>query len=199
MPKNTPGGKAPKGRRAEDALESYYAHARRELVPKVRDSSIFISLCPDPEGGLDLKFATELGLCVWYGKPLIAVGLQGRLIPESVRRLAVEVIEGVDLQSGAGQATLQAAVERQVERSQAVPPEPAESAQLTPEEHDERTLLDYALMGDRERLAGIDRLLGKRISETEATALRGLRMMLTELRAMLDRGYAEQARRERPV
>lgn len=71
---------------------AYAEHAREDLVPKLRDSAITISLVP--EGETDIKFALELGLSVMMDKPIIAVIPPGTKVPSRLLRVADEIVEG---------------------------------------------------------------------------------------------------------
>lgn len=62
-----------------------------DLVPKLEDSAMTISLVP--EGETDIKFAVELGLSIMMDKPIIAVFRPGTKIPERLARVADEIVE----------------------------------------------------------------------------------------------------------
>lgn len=83
---------------------AYMEHARDDLIPKLRDSAMTISLMPTT-GGPDIKFATELGLSIMMDKPIVAVVLPGAEVPAALRRAAVAVIEG-DMTTDEGRETL---------------------------------------------------------------------------------------------
>lgn len=77
----------------EPEMLAYMAHARDDLIPKLKDSAVTISLIPT-EDGPDIKFATELGLSIMMNKPIICVVMPGAKVPDALRRAAVAVIEG---------------------------------------------------------------------------------------------------------
>jgi hypothetical protein len=63
-----------------------------ELVPKIRDSAVTVSLVP--KGQTDVKFAVELGLSIMLDKPIIAVVLPGAKVPAKMVTVADEIVEG---------------------------------------------------------------------------------------------------------
>jgi hypothetical protein len=50
--------------------QSYQTHVRTELVPKLADSALTISIVPTDPADVDIKFAVELGLYDVRGPPL---------------------------------------------------------------------------------------------------------------------------------
>ena len=95
---------------ARDADDQAFIKTVNEgLVPQLRDSAFVASLVPTPED-VDAKFAVELGLSLMFDKPIIAIATDGRVIPDSVRRIAAIVLD-VDLGTDEGQAALKRAVE----------------------------------------------------------------------------------------
>lgn len=82
----------------------YADRVRRELIPKLEDSSVVVSLVPDGEG--DVKFAVELGFSVMMDKPIIAVVAPGSTPSTKLIKVADVILEA-DLSSDAGRASLQ--------------------------------------------------------------------------------------------
>lgn len=74
------------------AVEEYFEHVRRELVPMLNKSTVTMTLVP-PEGSHDLKYAVELGLMIMMDKPIIVLAVEGRPIPPKLRAVADEVVE----------------------------------------------------------------------------------------------------------
>jgi hypothetical protein len=89
-----------------DFLE-FAKHVRTEMLPKLSESAITISLAPgvDP----DVKYAVELGFSIMLDKPIILVAMPGRTIPAKLRKVADAVIEA-DVTTDAGQTLLQEAI-----------------------------------------------------------------------------------------
>jgi hypothetical protein len=50
--------------------QSYQTHVRTELVPKLADSTLTVSIVPTDPADVDIKFAVELGLYDVRGPPL---------------------------------------------------------------------------------------------------------------------------------
>jgi len=65
---------------------AYAQHASDELVPKIRDCAVTVSLCPT--GETDVKFALELGLSIMMDKPIIIVVLPGVKVPAKLLQIA---------------------------------------------------------------------------------------------------------------
>jgi hypothetical protein len=81
------------------AFQEFVDAVRVGAVDKIAGSAAFVSLVP--EGEVDIKFAVELGLAIWYGKPIVAVVMPGREIPSGLRRVAHRVVEcDIDTQAG---------------------------------------------------------------------------------------------------
>lgn len=70
----------------------YADRAISELVPKIRDSAVTVSLVP--KGQTDVKFAVELGFSIMLDKPIIAVVLPGTKVPSKMVAVADEIVEG---------------------------------------------------------------------------------------------------------
>jgi len=58
----------------EDALNRYFAHAAKEVIPAMKDSRV-LSSKPDP------KLCMELGACILLEKPLVLMVPRGQWIP----------------------------------------------------------------------------------------------------------------------
>ena len=67
---------------------------RDVLVPRLQDAHVIVSLVP--KGEVDVKFATELGLSIMMGKPIIAVIRPGTQVPDKLVRVADRIIECSD-------------------------------------------------------------------------------------------------------
>lgn len=74
-------------------------NVRRDLIPKMRDSAIVMSLVPGGEP--DVKYALELGMSIMLDKPIIAVFSPGTKLPEHLVRVADELVEA-DLDTDEG-------------------------------------------------------------------------------------------------
>jgi len=77
---------------ADPQAKRYLDHVRLNVLPRIEESALFLALMPDGEP--DLKMATELGLAILLGKPLIVVATRGEVIPDSLERLASAVVRG---------------------------------------------------------------------------------------------------------
>jgi hypothetical protein len=87
---------------SDPAWDRFRGHVLAEMLPKLIDSAMTVSLCPsDNEGVGDVKYWVELGASIMLDKPIIVVAHPNRVIPERLRRVADEVITA-DLGSEAG-------------------------------------------------------------------------------------------------
>jgi hypothetical protein len=85
----------------EDYLETvevknFFERARRDMFPKMQSSAISLMILgsePDP------KLCMELGAAILFDKPIIALAIKGRPVPELLKRIAAPVIEVEDLSS----------------------------------------------------------------------------------------------------
>jgi hypothetical protein len=85
------------------------------LLPSVRESSASVSICPPGEP--DVKFLLELGALVYYGKPIIVIGLPGVTIPEGMKRIAAATLENINLDDDASRVRVEAAIRKLTEDS----------------------------------------------------------------------------------
>ena len=108
---NTPG--RPADPYDDPAWAAYAQHVLDELLPKMRDSAVVVSLVP--AGPADVKFAVELGFSIMLDKPIIAVVTSGVQIPAKLARVTDAVVEG-DLDSDAGRASLRDRLEETLTR-----------------------------------------------------------------------------------
>lgn len=74
-------------------FDDFVARARRDLVPKIEGSSIFVSITPQSKEKVDIKFALELGLAIMYDKPICAVIQPGTAIPEKLAKVVDRFVE----------------------------------------------------------------------------------------------------------
>lgn len=102
------------------AWRDYTRAFRRDVLPKLLDSAYMLSIADGvPEEMTDdvLKAATELGLMLLLGKPLILIVPRGVVVQEALRRAATEVVEvNATLDDPADQDRIAAAF-RRLERS----------------------------------------------------------------------------------
>lgn len=70
-------------------MNDFYERARTDLMPKMRESALCVTILGDP----DPKLCMEVGAAVLMGKPIVVVAQQGRTIPESLRSVAMSVVE----------------------------------------------------------------------------------------------------------
>lgn len=90
-------------------VQEWARHVREDLVPKVRQSAVGVSLVTAAEP--DVKFAVELGMMILLDKPIIAVVYPGVVVPEHLTRAADALVEGPTDSPGFGDR-LQAAITR---------------------------------------------------------------------------------------
>jgi hypothetical protein len=74
-----------------DDFDEFAASVRAELIPKLKDSSVFLSIIP--ENDIDVKFAVELGVAIMLDKPIIACIRPGTKIPEKLARVVDRFVE----------------------------------------------------------------------------------------------------------
>jgi hypothetical protein len=74
------------------AWRDYSNRFRREVLPKLLESAIFMSIGSEV-GNFDVQQATELGAALLMGKPILIVIPRGRTIGAQLRRAADEIID----------------------------------------------------------------------------------------------------------
>jgi nucleoside 2-deoxyribosyltransferase len=87
----------------------YAAHAKEEMLPKLKDSSVVLALL---SGEVDPKMACELGYMIMLDKPIIAVVQPGVKVPDKLIRVADEIVEGADMNEPGFHTRLAEAIER---------------------------------------------------------------------------------------
>jgi hypothetical protein len=82
----------------EDFVGFMEAIRRDGLVEKLGDSHIFMSLVPEKP---DIKAAVELGLAIFFDKPIISVVMPGREISEHLARVSDKIVYAdIDTEEG---------------------------------------------------------------------------------------------------
>jgi len=89
-------------------LEDYFEHARREVLPKMKQSAVSITIL---HGDPDPKLCLELGAAILYEKPLIILAVKNPIIPDVLRRLADRIIEVDELNEETSKKTAAAVTE----------------------------------------------------------------------------------------
>lgn len=108
--------KGPLSQSEEDAYNDYVRHFRRSVLPKMESSAFVTSLLPDADG-VDIKFATELGMAILLDKPIFAVAAPGRPVPVGVRKVADHIFETTaDIDTAEGAEEIAEALSAYVER-----------------------------------------------------------------------------------
>lgn len=80
------------------AWRDYTRAFRRDVFPHLVGSSHMLLIAADADpGDIDLRQATELGLMLLLGKPLVVIVPVGQTIPATLRRAADVVIDDCDL------------------------------------------------------------------------------------------------------
>jgi hypothetical protein len=95
-------------------VRAWMEDARANLIPMIADADASISLVPSTLD--DVKHAVELGLSIMMDKPIIAVALDGRPVPEKMLKVADAVVRmtTAEMRTPAGRAKIQAAFEQVV-------------------------------------------------------------------------------------
>lgn len=75
-------------------MVQWAAHVRHQVLPKLRQSALTISLYP--KGDPDIKIAVELGMTLMLDKPLVFLVGPGQVVPDRLRRCADLIIEEDD-------------------------------------------------------------------------------------------------------
>lgn len=95
---------------AREAREAaWFADVKARLVPMLRDSALYLGICPDGEP--DAKFCVELGVAIMLDKPLLIVVPPGRRCPPGLDRIAHVVLADCDLARPEDRKRLQVALE----------------------------------------------------------------------------------------
>jgi hypothetical protein len=97
--------------REDRAWRDYSERFRREVLPKLLDSGIFLAIGTNVNE-FDVKLATELGAALLCDKPLLVVVPRGRTIGQRLRRAADEIVEDFDVADPAAQERLADAMKR---------------------------------------------------------------------------------------
>lgn len=97
----------------DPAFRRYAKRVKQELIPKMQDSKVVMSLLP--EGEVDVKFAVELGISIMLDKPIIALVVPGVKVPDKLVRIADAIVEA-DLSSEEGRERTAAAIKAAMER-----------------------------------------------------------------------------------
>lgn len=93
------------------AWRDYSNRFRQEVLPKLLDSAVFLSIGTDA-GDFDVRQATELGASILADKPVMVVVPPGRTISEHLRRVADIVIEDWEPSDPTAQKRMADALER---------------------------------------------------------------------------------------
>ena len=93
--------------RDDPEFRAWEKSVREELVPKLSNSALTVSLVP--EGETDIKFAIELGLSIMLDKPIIAVVRPGVKVPERLARVVDRWVEG-DIGTDEGRSKMAVAI-----------------------------------------------------------------------------------------
>jgi hypothetical protein len=72
--------------------QRYEKHVRENVVPMIRDTSIFVSITPG-DGKPDVKFAVELGFGIMYDKPIVLAVPPGTKLPNKLVKVADRIVE----------------------------------------------------------------------------------------------------------
>lgn len=64
-----------------------------DLLPKLRESAMTVSIVPDEANVGSIKFAVELGLSIMLDKPIVLAVQPGQRVPEHLTRVADDIVE----------------------------------------------------------------------------------------------------------
>lgn len=79
--------------RNDPQFQEFERKVKKDLIPKIKDSNIFVSITPDTPDKVDVKFAVELGLAIMMDKPIVATISPGTKIPEKLAKVVDRFIE----------------------------------------------------------------------------------------------------------
>jgi hypothetical protein len=82
-------------KKQDRAWNDYSEHFRHEVLGKLMDSAVFLSIGSDV-GKFDVQQATELGAALLMDKPILLVCPRGRKLPVRLRRAADFVVDNWD-------------------------------------------------------------------------------------------------------
>ena len=74
-------------------FDKWVQRIREELIPKIKESDVFISITPSSPEEVDVKFAVELGLAIMMDKPIIATCKPGTKIPAKLAAVVDRFVE----------------------------------------------------------------------------------------------------------
>lgn len=97
-------------------VKAFLADANAELLPKLQESALSISIAPDAP---DPKFAIELGYIISLDKPLILVVWPDRMPSAKLLAVADEVVRVDPADDEETQRLIQAAIDRVVKKLEA--------------------------------------------------------------------------------
>ena len=97
--------------REDRAWADYSERFRREVMPKMLSSSIFLSIGSEV-GLFDVRQATEIGAALAFDKPILIVVPKGITIGARLRRAADIVLDDFDAKDEASQFRLAEAMKR---------------------------------------------------------------------------------------
>jgi hypothetical protein len=96
-------------------FDKWVEHCRKELIPMIKGSNIFVSITPSSPEKVDIKFAVELGLAIMLDKPIVAAIRPGTPIPEKLARVVDKFVE-VDFDDPTQRERLMQACEELLEK-----------------------------------------------------------------------------------
>ena len=98
-------------------FRAWVARTKRDLIPKLADSEVMLSIVPADAMDTDIKFAVELGLGIMMDKPIILMVRPGTRLPDHLVRVADDIIEGdISTEGTAVAERIQAALDRLFDR-----------------------------------------------------------------------------------
>jgi hypothetical protein len=95
---------------ASDEWQRFVEHTQRETVTQIAGAGAVLSIVPE-SGKADIKLAVELGLGIWFDKPLVILVHPGQEIPNKLRQVADAVVEA-DIDTEDGKLRLMEALDR---------------------------------------------------------------------------------------
>jgi hypothetical protein len=98
-------------------VKAYLDHAEKEMLPKMKDSALTISLF---HGEVDIKQCLEIGAAILLDKPIILVASKDKPIPANLKRVASAIIECDDTKDPSTWAKVNAAISKVLDEDRRV-------------------------------------------------------------------------------
>jgi nucleoside 2-deoxyribosyltransferase len=74
-------------------FQEYKKHIIEELIPKIDNTDVFVSIMPSGKDKVDVKFAVELGIAILLDKPIVAIMCPGDDVSNKFKQVVDRFIE----------------------------------------------------------------------------------------------------------